>query len=192
MNFCLILSEIRWWDIFQYELKLKISPAQVNKGWPRLVSLWPNGAMWCHWSWSILVWGNVSSPLQHQVISWTNVDVLPVWVLIINYKKIWIKSQIHPLTELHLQIWSVKWWPFSWGPQWDNWFRISLIANALELLQSCTMPSIFCYWKYTKISIAMIHVLLACLRCIGILLGIVSFNQLSVLQFQLAITFSSI
>ena len=52
------------------------------------------------------------APIRHQAIFSTNAGLLSVGPLGTNFSKILIKIQDFSFTEMHLNIASVKWWPF--------------------------------------------------------------------------------
>ena len=67
-----------------------------------------------------LIWisfgsGNGLLPVRHQAITWTNVDLLSIRPLGINFSEIRIKIYNFSFTKMHLEMSSVKWGPFCSG-----------------------------------------------------------------------------
>ena len=58
--------------------------------------------------------GNCLSPGQHQVITWTNDELLSIRLLGINFSEIEFKIQNFPFIKMHLKM-SVNWRPFCPG-----------------------------------------------------------------------------
>ena len=101
-------------------------------------------------------------PGRHQAIIWTNAGILLTGPLGTNFNEILIEIHTFSLKEMHLKMSSAKWRPFCHSLNGLKWRKQILlqwqdtvyfdglvqdcsnsIANALELLQSCTKPSIY-------------------------------------------------
>ena len=63
-------------------------------------------------NWVSIGSGNDLSPVQCQIITWTNADLLSIGSLQTDLSEIWTEIQNFSCIKIHLKMSSGKWWPF--------------------------------------------------------------------------------
>ena len=83
--------------------------------------------LWCHTASDILInirSGNglscTMSTVSCPVNTSTNVELLTIGPLEMNFSEIWIKGQTFLFTKIYLKMLSAKWWPFWPGPMFSQ------------------------------------------------------------------------
>ena len=135
------------WDVIQYCLHC---PTLTH--WGRVTHI-------CVGKLTIINSDNGLSPQRRQAIIWTNAGILLIGPLGTNFNEILIENQTFSLKKTRLKMSSVKCCSFRLGLNVLNKVSHSYsyisnsIADALELLQSCTETSIWApgFSKFSRI-----------------------------------------
>ena len=84
-------------------------------------------------------------PGQHQAIIWTNAMMLLIGSLETNFSEILNEIHIFSFKKIHLQMLSVKWWPFCLSPNALTYWGLMMHIYASDevIVAACLATSFF-------------------------------------------------